>query len=241
MNSHRLTRSGRTAPGFSFGRLSAALAVSFLLIAGSTVAHGREPRFERLLADQAIARLNAELAQPGDRVAVFGDSHAALLAQAGKICGSEPLDAGIGGITAPDYLALIRDRLSFPKPIKVAVLSVGTNSARRKMTPHDVSDFRQEASALIEALSPVVGALYVAGPPPLGAEAAGQYDLPALGRYTAVLAEICRAGHCTFIDPYAGIRSADPMIARPGQMSGDGVHLADYRAASRVLAKAICH
>lgn len=240
MISYPTPRSGRAAPGFSFALLAGAIAFTLLLLAGIMAAHGREARFERLLADQAIARLNAELAQPGERVAVFGDSHAAFLAQAGEICGSEPLDAGIGGVTALDYLSLIRERLSFPKPIKVAVLSVGTNSARRKIVPHDVSDFRQEASALVAALSPAVGELYVAGPPPIGAEATAQYDLAALGRYTAVLAEICRTARCTFIDPYSAIRSTDPMIARPGQMSADGVHLADYRAASRVLANAVC-
>lgn len=244
MTTHRPTRSGHAAPGLLFRCLAGAAAFAILLIAGGgagiLAAHGREPRFERLLADQAIARLQADLDHPGERIAFFGDSHAAFLARAGDICGAPPLDAGIGGITASDYLALIRDRLTFPRPIGTAVLSVGTNDARRKVQGHDVAEFRQDASALVAALSAAVGRLYVVAPPPLGLEAASQYDLAALGRYTAVLAEICRSARCTFIDPYAKIRGDDPFVAIAGIMSADGVHLADYRPTSRAIGEAVC-
>ncbi|MBX9911592.1 MAG: SGNH/GDSL hydrolase family protein [Beijerinckiaceae bacterium] len=195
-------------------------------------------RYAHLATPERIAGLNRAFAEMGDDVVLFGDSHSEFIGDPSPLCGRSVINAGVGGVSARGYLNLLVE-LRMPRRAKAGLLSIGVNSARKKLLPRSRSDFRDNASDLIAALQQRTQRLVVTALPPVGAEAARLYDLDALKAYSEELDGICRTAGCRFLDPFADIRSENPVIARPGS-TRDGVHLVDYRAPLAKSATLLC-
>lgn len=245
----------KSTPGASSGRLPPWclalmrprwLALAALLLGGSVLgawlmlsASLERARYDHLISRQQIEDLNRKLAATKNGTVFFGDSHALFLSGKEPFCGKAVVDAGVGGITITGYRALL-EKLELPSRVPMGVLSIGTNSARRKFLPRSVSQFGDEAEAIIGKLLKHTDFLVVLPLAPVAGNVMPTFDRPALAGFSDKLEALCRLPHCTFIDPYRAIRSNDPLIARPGAMEPDGVHPADYAGARRTLEKAVC-
>lgn len=224
------------------GLVVAALAV-LLLGGGAAIALWRDGHdrgeYKHLLPRERLAAINDAFAAMDDVVVLFGDSHNALLGDPGPLCGRPVVNAGVGGISVNGYRNLFTE-LRMPRPARAALLTIGSNTARKKWLPRSRSAFRDNATALIAAIQAHTKRLVVTAVPPVSADVAHRYDLAALKAYSDELEAICRRAGCLFVDPFAGSRSENPVLARPGVVLSDGVHLADYSAPLATSAALLC-
>ncbi|AMJ60505.1 SGNH/GDSL hydrolase family protein [Bosea sp. PAMC 26642] len=242
-----MSRPGRPSRLLAIARVRPRLAtaVVLLLMAGAgavfLMLDGLDRgRYGHLIAPGRIAALKTEVAAAQGAVVFLGDSHATFLGETPSFCGRRTVNAALGGISAAGYLALLGE-IGTPPRAAMGILSIGTNSARRKLLPRSVQAFRTNAQALIAALSPVTERLFILAVPPVAAEEIATFDRAALAGYSRSLSELCHAPGCRFLDPYAGLRSAtDPVVAKPGATVADGVHLADYAAMRGAVSNAVC-
>jgi len=230
-------------PRFALRRRGAiGLSALALLVLTGTLGFWLEGRdrgeYRHLIAPERIATLHRAFAAMGDDIVLLGDSHSEFIGDPSPLCGRPVINAGVGGVSARGYLNLL-DELPMPRRANAGLLSIGVNSARKKLLPRSRGDFRDNASALVAALQQRTQRLVVTALPPVGAEAARLYDLDALGAYSEELEGICHKAGCRFVDPFADIRSENPVIARPGS-TRDGVHLVDYSAPLAKSAALLC-
>jgi lysophospholipase L1-like esterase len=194
--------------------------------------------YAHLVTPDQIAALNRAFASMGDDIVLFGDSHSEYIGDASPLCGRPAINAGVGGISARGYLNLL-EGLRMPRRASAGLLTIGINSARKKLLPRSRSAFRNNAAALVEALESRTQKLVVTAIPPVDAEVAHQFDLAALKGFSEDLEAVCRKTSCRFVDPFVEIRGENPVIARPGA-TRDGVHLVDYRTPLAKSAAQLC-
>lgn len=222
------------------------LALAALLLGGSLFAAWlvlsaplERARYDHLIGQRQLEDLNRNLAAAKAETVFFGDSHAVFMSEKDPFCGKAVLNAGVGGITTTGYRAFM-EKLALPSRIPMGILSIGTNSARRKFLPRNVSRFGVEAEAIIAKLLKRTEFLVVFPLPPIAEDVMPTFDRAAVAGFSDKLAALCHLPHCAFIDPYQAIRSDDPLVARAGTMEPDGVHLVNYARARRAAEEAIC-
>jgi hypothetical protein len=219
--------------GLALAALALAGGALFVWLDGADRGH-----YAHLVTPDRIAALNRAFAGMGDDVVLFGDSHSEYIGDPSPLCGRPVINAGVGGISARGYLNLLAD-LGMPRRASAGLLTIGINSARKKLTPRSRSAFRDNAAALVAALEARTQKLVVTAIPPVDAEVAHQFDLAALKGYSEEFEDICRRTGCRFVDPFREIRGENPVIARPG-VTRDGVHLLDYRTPLTKSAALLC-
>jgi hypothetical protein len=100
-----------------------------------------------------VAAINAELAKGGDHVLLAGDSDIALLGTPEPPRGLGVVNAGVGGIKADGYLALLgRLRLSRP-PRLGAICSSRALQCRNWVTAIPISNAISPTSAIAFVMS----------------------------------------------------------------------------------------
>lgn len=220
-------------------RLSAIGAVALLLSLLIFFAWSAARHPGRLVTDDRVAEINAELARDGDYVLLAGDSNISLLGNPDLNCGRRTVNAGIVGINAAGYLWLL-DRLHFVRRARMALLTLGTNSLPRKRWGDRLPEFRRDVDETIMSMMGAADGLVVTAVPPFAQALEAKLDVDAVERFSEHLRSFCQAKGCIYADPFLALRTSRFGIARDGAMAEGGLHLADYQAPFRAVAPLLC-
>jgi lysophospholipase L1-like esterase len=200
----------------------------------------RHWRHRRRVAGRAAARrpgLRAALrAATPDSVLLAGNSHAAFMGTP-DLGGRPCINLAVDGSTAGDCAGQLA-RLRPPVRCAAAVLFIGTNDILRWRRPErarSADRFEAEVRRILAILDTWAAQVFVAAVPPIGARSGGR-DPAAVATFSGRLAAVCAARGHGYFDPFAALRDGPDGLAGPG-LSGDGVHLADYRPLAAAVAR----
>jgi hypothetical protein len=210
-------------------RLWLALALALAAIP-ALKAINRQPNDARLTATARTTLTALSPVQTEDDdgpILIAGDSHALALAK-DPICGEQPADGGVAGITAIRYAEAWN--ATAPKATyRAIVVSLGSNDQQIRRHPEQARTHRAQIRAmrhLIVAMQRRTPLVVVLAIPP---NTAGTRAVTAIGirERNGELAALCADLGCRYVDPYAATREADGQTMRSGY-SDDGVHYKTY-------------
>lgn len=167
--------------------------------------------------DVRMFMIRSQLAQAKSSIIVIGDSITEAALFPSSLCGHTIINAGVGGMTVPSYLAIAKQVLP-REPAALIVIALGTNDSANTISTFPTIEATY--SQLLDVIRQHSEKVVLAGIPPFdmkGELAASYFDQAAADSNNTIIRKVAAANNLDFIDLHNDIRGDHQTL--------DGIHL----------------